>query len=485
MSDDARDSKLDKEDVTELNEQLLEAQFDLRKAGKGPILLLISGNDYAGKAEVIHTFYAWLDNRFLNTRAYNLPRGIEKQMPRLWRYCRILPPAGEIGFYLGSWYHQPLMNLSRGKVSEKRFRLQMQDLARFEQLLVNEGATVLKLWLHLDEQDDGPQGSSKGERRKAPDSVALREWGDFSAADYKKVRAGAQLMSELTSVDDAPWIRISGSNPAQRDMQVGKLLLDAIRSRLTDTPGADLPHSWIPSARARLDELDYSQALGKNEYKSQLEHYQNLLRELVRHPSFARRSLMLVFEGTDAAGKGGTIRRITQCLDPRDLRVHGTRAPTEDEERQPYLMRFWRRIPAPGRIVVFDRSYYGRVLVERVEGFCTAAQWQRAYGEINDFEQQLEQSGTLIIKFWLAITPQEQLERFNAREDSSLKRYKLTDEDWRNRKQWPAYREAVHDMLEFTSRPEAPWHLISSEDKRHGRIQALKIVCEKLQQALK
>ena len=217
----------------------------------------------------------------------------------------------------------------------------------------------------------------------------------------------------------------------------------------------------------------------------QLEHYQQLLRELIRHPRFARRSLLLVFEGSDAAGKGGTIRRITQCLDPRLLRVHGTRAPTEEERKQPYLMRFWRRIPAPGHIVVFDRSYYGRVLVERVEGFCNPEQWQRAYGEINDFEHQLKQAGTLVIKFWLAITPQEQLDRFEAREESPLKRYKLTDEDWRNREQWPAYRDAVHDMLEFTDSKESPWHVVSSENKRHGRIQALKIVCETLQKALK
>lgn len=483
MPDYADSRKTEKEQITELNEQLLEAQFELRKAGKGPVLLLISGNDFAGKAEIIDTFYAWLDSRFLNTRAYGLPRGVEKKMPRLWRYCRTLPPSGEIGFYLGSWYHQPLMAFSRGKLSEKRLRQKMQDIVRFEQLLVNAGSTILKLWLHLDGKGDDKKTNNS--KRQRSETVSMREWGDFSVADYEKVRAGAQLMSDLTTIEGAPWIKVSARDPLQRDMQIGQLLLEAIRARLKDTQAPTLPQSWISSTRAYLDEIDYSQTLSKDDYQSQLERYQNRLRELVRHPRFARHGLLLVFEGTDAAGKGGTIRRITQCLDPRNLRVHGTRAPTEDEQRQPYLMRFWRRIPAPGHIVVFDRSYYGRVLVERVEGFCSTTQWQRAYGEINDFERQLEQAGTIIIKFWLAITPQEQLERFKAREASSLKHYKLTDEDWRNRKQWPAYRDAVHDMLEFTSRPEAPWHLISSEDKRHGRIQALKIVCETLQQALK
>lgn len=315
----------------------------------------------------------------------------------------------------------------------------------------------------------------------------MREWSDFDGDAFDRVRDAVRQASDITSAEGAPWIQVDGAESRARDLQIGRLLLGAIRtqlqSHLQDT--GVRPYSWIPSARARLDELDYGQKLDKDEYKQQLDHYQNLLRTLIRHPDFAHRSLLLVFEGTDAAGKGGTIRRITQCLDPRYFRVHGTRAPTDEERLQPYLMRFWRRIPAPGTIVVFDRSYYGRVLVERVEGFCTPPQWQRAYGEINDFEQQLKQAGTLVIKFWLAISAQEQLDRFQARENSPLKRYKLTEEDWRNRKQWPAYREAVHDMLEFTDRTEAPWHVISSEDKRHGRIQALKIVCETLQHALK
>ncbi|GGD01067.1 hypothetical protein [Halopseudomonas salina] len=479
MSDTAKSKKSGKDSVAKLNEQLLEAQFELRKAGKGPILLLIGGNDHAGKAEIIHTFYAWLDNRFLNTRAFTLPRGLEKQMPRFWRYCRTLPLDGEIGFYLGSWYHQPLRELCTGQISEEQFAEQMQDILRFEQLLVHEGASVLKVWLEYDDTKPGTSDSPP------TTTVAMREWSDLEPAEFQKVHSAAELMIDLTSTEGASWSRVCSNNAEQRDLFIGQLVLDAIQSKLQGEKQSARPHSWISSSHARLDELDYSPALTKDEYSIQLEYYQDLLRQLVRHPDFSGRSLMLVFEGTDAAGKGGTIRRITECLDPRFLRVHGTRAPTDEERQQPYLMRFWRRIPAPGTIVVFDRSYYGRVLVERVEGFCSAAQWQRGYGEINDFEHQLRQSGTLVIKFWLAITPEEQLDRFKARENSPLKRYKLTDEDWRNRKQWSAYREAVHDMLEFTSPAETPWHLISSENKRHGRIQALKIVCESLQHELK
>ncbi len=479
MSESKKEKKTAKGRVDQLNEQLLEAQFELRKSGKGPVLLLIGGDDHVGKAEIIHTFYAWLDNRFLNARAFTLPRGLEEQMPRFWRYCRTLPPNGEIGFYLGSWYHQPLREFCTGQISEQQFSEQMQDILRFEQLLVHEGASVLKVWLEYDKSKPVHEDASSST------TVAMREWNDLSPAQFEHVHGAAQRMIELTSTEGAPWTNVCSNDAEQRDLQIGQLMLDTIRAQLSEEKQSTLPHSWIPSTRELLDELDYTPAMDKDEYKVQLDYYQNLLRQLVRHPDFSGRSLMLVFEGTDAAGKGGTIRRITQCLDPRFLRVHGTRAPTDEERRQPYLMRFWRHIPAPGNIVVFDRSYYGRVLVERVEGFCSAAQWQRAYGEINDFEHQLQQSGILVIKFWLAITQEEQLDRFEAREESPLKRYKLTDEDWRNRKQWSAYREAVHDMLEFTDTDESPWHLISSEDKRHGRIQALKIVCESLQHALK
>ncbi|MBL4833773.1 MAG: polyphosphate kinase [Pseudomonas sp.] len=483
MPDKISDAKSSKELESKLNEQLLEAQFELRKAAKGPILILVGGNDLAGKAQALDTFYGWLDNRFLNTRAFPQPRGLEKQMPPFWRYCRTLPLAGEIGFYLGSWYHQPIREFSLGELTEQEFKQRLQDILRFEQLLVNEGATVVKLWLDLDHAvaTDGAIDSDASKR------VAMREWADFSTESFNTVRAAVCVAMDVTSTDGAPWIRIASDDAHERDLQIGRLVLGAITTKLQEQPdaAAAAPRSWIPSPTPRLDALDYSQELDKGEYKASLEHYQGLLRELVQKPAFAHRSLLLVFEGTDAAGKGGTIRRITQCLDPRFFRVHGTRAPTDEERLQPYLMRFWRRIPAPGTVVVFDRSYYGRVLVERVEGFCTDAQWQRAYKEINNFEHQLEQAGTLVIKFWLAITEQEQLDRFTAREQSPLKRYKLTEEDWRNRKQWPAYRDAVHDMLEFTDRQKSPWHLISSEDKRHGRIEAIKIVCETLQHALK
>ncbi|MEH6686063.1 MAG: polyphosphate:AMP phosphotransferase [Halopseudomonas sabulinigri] len=478
----SKDKSLKKQRET-LCEDLLEAQFELQQANLGPVLLLVSGNDLAGKAELIYTFYEWLDNRYLNTRAFTLPQGIERKMPRLWRYWRSLPPAGTLGFYLGSWYHQPLIQLSRGRMSDSRFKSEMEQVTRFENQLIAEGVTLLKLWLHLD--DDHAQHYPPREQQKQYDSLAMREWGEFNTTEYTKVRDAAERMSELTSTAIAPWIRVPSSDPDQRDLHVGKLLLQAMEHRLRDKGLSLDKGDWQPSQIDRLAKLNYDRELKKDAYKRELAHYQEKLRDLARHPDFKKGSLMLVFEGADAAGKGGTIRRITHCLDPRILRVQGTRAPTAEERSQPYLLRFWRHIPAPGKVVVFDRSYYGRVLVERVEGFCSKTRWQQAYAEINDFEAQLHKTGTQVIKFWLAITPEEQLARFEARESTPTKRYKLTDEDWRNRDKWPDYVNAMNDMVENTATEQAPWHIIPSTDKRYARIQALRIVCETLQKRLK
>ncbi|WP_304640607.1 polyphosphate:AMP phosphotransferase [Pseudomonas sp.] len=481
MGDKSPSAKELKQKDAELTEALLEAQFDLRQSRRGPVLVVISGNDFAGKAEAIYAFYERLDNRHLHTRAYALPEGIDRRMPRMWRYWRSLPPAGDVGFYLGSWYHQPLMKLARDQISEAAFRQEMDRINSFERLLASRGTAIVKLWLHLTPEHHKHTQLDLHER----ETVAMREWGDFSATDYERVRESARLMMECTSNTEAPWVRVESLDPRARDLRIAEILLEHIqRAGTTDEQAEPATTQWTQSQANRSAELDYSLSLDKAEYETLLEQYQNRLRELVRHPRFKRRSLLVVFEGTDAAGKGGAIRRITQCLDPRYLRVHGTSAPTEEERAHPYLWRFWKRIPGPGTVVIFDRSHYGRVLVERVEKLIPDACWQASYAEINDFETQLAESGTLVVKFWLAITEAEQLKRFEARDASPLKRYKLTEEDWRNRKQWDAYQLAMNDMIDHTSTAQAPWHLVPAEDKRYARVETLRILCKMLEEHL-
>ena len=271
---------------------------------------------------------------------------------------------------------------------------------------------------------------------------------------------------------------------------LGKIVLEAMRLRLGSGHGER--HS-IPSLPKlpRVDNLhilkslDLGQALEKAEYERQLEHQQGRLNLLTRDPRFSRISVVAVFEGNDAAGKGGTIRRVTGALDARMYQIIPIAAPTDEEKAQPYLWRFWRHLPRRGRLTVFDRSWYGRVLVERVEGFCSEYDWLRAYNEINEFEAQLVDSDMVVVKYWLSISADEQLKRFEAREKTGFKRYKITDEDWRNRERWADYEQAVCDMVDRTSTEQAPWTLVAANSKYHARIQVLKTLCDSIEAALK
>ena len=233
--------------------------------------------------------------------------------------------------------------------------------------------------------------------------------------------------------------------------------------------------------RNRLGSLDLSKRLPKQKYESQLEKWQGRLNALSRKPKFKRLSVTILFEGPDAAGKGGAIRRITGALDARQYQGISIAAPTEEERAQPYLWRFWRHLPRRGRFTIYDRSWYGRVLVERVEGFCTEADWMRAYSEINDFEEQLVLNHTVFAKFWLQISKDEQLKRFKLREKTSFKRFKITAEDWRNRKKWDAYQIAADEMIQRTSTSVAPWTLVEANDKSYARIKVLKTLLQRIE----
>ncbi|HRH71553.1 MAG TPA: polyphosphate:AMP phosphotransferase, partial [Zoogloea sp.] len=237
--------------------------------------------------------------------------------------------------------------------------------------------------------------------------------------------------------------------------------------------------------RNLLNALVLNQPMDKKAYETQLEKLQGRLALAVRSEAFARRSLVLVFEGMDAAGKGGAIRRVTQALDTRQYAVIPIAAPSDEERAQPYLWRFWRRLPREGKVAIFDRSWYGRVLVERVEGYCSEADWMRAYAEINDFEDQLVSAGTLVLKFWLSVSSDEQLRRFKAREAEAFKRYKITAEDWRNREKWPAYEPAVCDMIDRTSTENAAWILVEADNKYFARVKILTELVEKLESAIR
>src|SRR5436190_5471320 len=353
-------------------------------------------------------------------------------------------------------------------------------------MLVSEGTLLIKLWFHLSKKAQKKRMKELASTKATSWRVTPEDWKRFKL--YDKFIDISEDALRGTSSGEAPWTVIEGSDHEYRSLTAGRLLEDALRARLSGTmpkisPPAPPPRPPL-DGRTLLGSFDYKRSLDREAYTKKLARLQRDLNLLTRSKKMADRSLVMVFEGIDAAGKGSTIRRITAALDARFYRVIPVAAPTEEERAQPYLWRFWRRIPGHGQAVMFDRSWYGRVLVERVEKFCSEFDWMRAYGEINEFEAQLAESGAIVTKFWLSITPKEQLKRFKARQQTPHKRFKITDEDWRNRKKWPQYERAVDDMLERTSTDPAPWNVVASDDKPFSRIEALEKLCERIETAL-
>jgi polyphosphate:AMP phosphotransferase len=474
------------QEVPALREALLDAQFDLAAAKGFPVILLVAGVDGAGKSETVNTLNEWMDPSHIQTIGLDDPSDEERERPHMWRYWRMLPPKGKIGIFDGSWYTWPILERASGRTKTSDLDQDMARVARFEQMLINEGALVLKFWMHLskDAQRKRLKGLEKDPKTRW--QVTDQDWKHLEM--YDTFRQVSERALRSTSTAAAPWIVVEATDPRYQRLTVGKVLLERLRARLDQPAPAPVVMPLAP--RVAIDQvnvlraLDLTQRLDKKDYDEALIELQGRLNLLTRHRNFRKHSVVLAFEGVDAAGKGGSIRRITHALDARLYRIHPVAAPTEEERAQPYLWRFWRNLPRRGKVAIFDRTWYGRVLVERVEGFCSEADWQRAYSEINDFEDQIMRSHCLLVKFWLSISQEEQLRRFQARQDTPFKRFKITDEDWRNREKWPAYEAAICDMLDRTSTEIAPWTLIESEDKRFGRIKMLKTLCNRLEDEL-
>lgn len=482
--------KIDKEafaaELPGLRTALLDAQFDLKTERKFPVIVVIAGVDGAGKGETVNALTEWMDPRHIEVHGFGAGADLSPGLPPMARFWEALPPKGKTGIFFGSWYTEPIVHRVLGKESEADFDQRLESIHRFERMLADEGALILKFWLHLSKKAQKKRLKKLQEDPATKWRVTRQDWKNFKRYDeFKEISARAL---RETSTAHAPWIVVEGQDARYRSLTVGKTLLAALRARLDQPPLPSEGHAPAPVAAIDhlniLDRVDLTQKVDKADYQARLEEAQGRLALLCRRAEFAKRTLVLAFEGWDAAGKGGAIRRVTGALDARHYRVVPVAAPTEEERQQPYLWRFWRRLPIHGKVAIFDRTWYGRVLVERVEGFCTQGDWLRAYAEINDFEEQLARSGAVICKFWLHISPQEQLNRFEARQTQDFKRFKITEEDWRNRDKWPAYAQAVSDMVERTSTEIAPWTLVAAEDKYAARLQILDTINQSLARAL-
>ncbi len=481
-------SKADYErEQARLRAALLNAQYDLKQDGRFQALILIAGVEGAGKGETVNLLNEWMDPRHVQTSAFGTPSDEESERPAHWRFWRALPPKGRLGIFFGAWHTLPIVQRVMGQIDEGEFASATGQIQRLEKMLCDEGVLLLKYWFHLSKAQQKKRLRSLEKDPETRWRVTDTDWSYIKR--YDRFVLVCDDFLRQTSTAQAPWIVVPGADPAYRSLTVGRHLLAALRERL-DTPSPAAPVDTTPPLPAPADPLNVISALtldrvlAKPGYDRALEKWQGRLNLAARDPRFARLSVVAVFEGNDGAGKGGAIRRVTGALDARWYDNVPVAAPTEEERAQPYLWRFWRRLPRRGRFAFFDRSWYGRVLVERVEGYCSEADWMRAYGEINDFESALQRHGVVVVKFWMAIGKDEQFRRFKQREQVEFKRFKITDEDWRNREKWEAYETAVCDMVDRTSTASAPWTLVEANNKYFARIKVLRTLCEAIEAAL-
>ncbi|HYL88008.1 MAG TPA: polyphosphate:AMP phosphotransferase [Burkholderiales bacterium] len=471
-----------------LRADLLDTQYELAKNGRFPVVILISGVRGAGKGETVNLLNEWMDPRHIHTHAFDHPSDEESDRPPMWRFWRVLPPKGRIGILFGSWYTAPIIDRVFKQTKDVELAAAIDRINHFEQMLADEGALILKFWFHLSKKRQKKRLRALQKDKETRWRVTERDWDFFKVYDrFYKV---SEATLRKTNTAHAPWIVVEGSDPRFRAVTVGKEILEAMKKRLVLRQERRKPKSQAaPIVRPvdgvhLLKRLDLRARLEKPVYESRVEKLQRRLALGTRDPKFSEHNVVCVFEGMDAAGKGGAIRRVTAAIDARFYHTIPVAAPTDEERAQPYLWRFWRHVPRKGGFTIYDRSWYGRVLVERIEGFCAEADWMRAYSEINEFEDQLVQNGAIVAKFWLQISKDEQLRRFKEREKTRFKRFKITAEDWRNREKWDAYQEAAADMIERTSTEHAPWTLVAANDKYHARVKVLQTLVDSVERAL-
>jgi polyphosphate:AMP phosphotransferase len=461
------------------------------RAAGVPVVLVFEGWDASGKGTVINRLTQALDPRGFKVHPIREATETERRYPWLSRFWKATPAAGQCAIFDRSWYGRVLAERVANDVSKAECRQAFEDIQAFERQLADSGAVIVKYWLHISRAE-------QKRRFRQLEAAKATAWKVGKAErhqhrDYDRWERAVEDLLERTSTAHAPWTVVEATHGRFARVKVFEAFIRAVQAEL-DRRAAQRAPAVKPMAvpkrsptrdQGLLDRLDLGLSLDGGDYEKQLERWQRRLFELEHRLYIARIPAVIVYEGQDAGGKGGNIRRLTRGLDPRGYEVVPVAAPTAEEKAHHYLWRFWKNVPRTGHITLFDRSWYGRVLVERVEGFCSGEEWQRAFREINEFEQQLTNSGAVIVKFWLQISRDEQLRRFKDRQDTPYKQWKITDEDWRNRNKWRQYKVCVEDMLQQTSTSHAPWTILEANCKLYARIKALRTVAVALETALR
>ncbi len=462
-----------------LREQLSVLQQRVLKK-KLPVIILFEGWGAAGKGELISDLILNFDPRWCKVHSVTQPTKLERRKPVLWRHWRNIPKAGDFSVLDRSWYMDVSTARLEENVSAEEIARRFDSINTFERELTDAGYLIIKFFVHISKKEQKKRFEKLEKDRNTQWRVTGQDWERNRR--YDEYLESFDEMIGATDTAAAPWHLLSGMDHRAAELEVFKAVVLQVTKALEKTPAmasAGEPirpgvYPFLPMPK--LSEVALNRTLDENEYRRRLKERQNQLRELHSELYLKKIPVILAFEGWDAAGKGGTIRRVAKALDPRGYQVIPIAAPTPDEAARHYLWRFWKRLPRDGHVAVFDRTWYGRVLVERVEGLCTESDWRRAYREINEFERELSDWGAVVLKFWLQIDKDEQLLRFQARQNDPEKSWKITDEDWRNRSKWEQYEVCVNDMLRYTSTRFAPWHIIESQNKMFGRVQTLDLI---------
>lgn len=447
---------------------------------KIPVIIVFEGWDAAGKGTCINQLMQRLDPRGFQVHPISAPNTEEALRPFLWRFWTKMPENGRMAIFDRSWYGRVLAERMDKLVPKRVWSHAFTEIKSFERQLVDQDAVVIKFFLHISKKE-------QKKRFKKIEKIAAQAWKVTKLdwrhhKQYESYRVAVEEMLAATDSEYAPWTLVASHDRRFATALIFRTFIDSLankiaamqaRKNVKSTPTLAAPSPIVTSV---LDQVDLTATLTREKYDKKIKTLQNRIRDLEHEIFLQRLPVIIVFEGWDAAGKGGVIKRLTQQMDPRGFAVAPISAPNDVEKAHHYLWRFWMKMPKGGHICVFDRSWYGRVMVERVEGFCTTDEWKRAYREINEMEEQWCAFGAVLLKFWLHIDKDEQMRRFEERQKISYKQWKITDEDWRNREKWDQYKEAVDEMLSRTSTNHAPWTTVESNCKLHGRIKVLETV---------
>lgn len=457
---------------------------------KIPVIIVFEGWDAAGKGTMINRLSLSLDPRGATVYPTNPPNEEERLRPFLWRFWKNTPAKGRIAIFDRSWYGRVLVERVDNYVPNKVWRKGFQEITSFERQLADDGNVIIKFFLHISKKEQKKRFKKLQSSPATAWKVTEEDWKHHQ--QYDKYLQAAEEMLAKTDTDFAPWTIVESHDRRFATVKIFQTVIDALDAKIGEKENIQQQKKVTRKNSPRLknlsssilDKVDLNLSLSREEYVDTLKKYQQRIHDLEHEVFLNRLPVIILFEGQDAAGKGGNIKRLVRGMDPRGYEVIPIAAPNDIEKAHHHLWRFWINIPKAGHIAIFDRTWYGRVLVERIEGFCREEEWKRGYREINEMEEQLANFGTVLIKFWLQIDKDEQLKRFEARQNTPYKQWKITEEDWRNREKWEQYKTAVDEMLFRTSTAYAPWTIVESNCKWYARIKTLKTVIDRIEKHL-